>query len=375
MNFRRGFTLIEVIVILAVISILAAVVVPTALRIFQVTAENTTREEMQELRRAMIGDERKLQGTFRSDFGFLGDVGRIPSSLDEILTPASLPAFTFDSSKLAGAGWNGPYVTGAAVGEEAEEFKEDQLGNLYDYSDVDYTNASGQLVDGKITSAGPDGVMGTADDITMEILKSETTATVVGTVKDTAGNGLEAVPVEFYAAVNGTLTTTPATTDANGVYSFVSVPFGQRAISARPLLVYSPGSVTTASGGQDISFKLVNYSTSPYTITQIRAEFTGGANYDQVRINGITVDSNNNIVSGQTVNVTSTGILASPAARPSLRVFVDSPNVQVPIITISGQGTVATIELNSFSSDVRGIPITVTFNPSGTRSIVKFTPQ
>ena len=41
---QKGFTLVEVIVILVVLSILAAVAVPVAFRIFQVTAEDTTRE-------------------------------------------------------------------------------------------------------------------------------------------------------------------------------------------------------------------------------------------------------------------------------------------------------------------------------------------
>jgi hypothetical protein len=57
-----------------------------------------------------------------------------------------------------------------------------------------------------------------------------------------------------------------------------------------------------------------------------------------------------------------------------MRVYVDSPDTQLPDITITGQGTMATIELNSFNSDMRGIPFTVTFNPTGTISIVKFTP-
>lgn len=371
---RRGFTLIEVIVILAVISILAAIAVPLALRIFERTAEDATREELANLKKAMIGDPQKLQSSFRSEFGFLGDVGRIPANLDELLIQGSLPAFTFDASKQAGAGWKGPYITGAAAGSAAAEFKKDQWGNDYTYSDADFTNADGQAADGKITSNGPDGVFGNSDDIVLEILKNETSATVRGKVKDTAGVGLEAVPVEFYSPVNGTLTTTTATTDANGEYALTLAPFGPRGVRALPRLVYSPGSVTTSGGGQNIEFKVVNYSTSSYTITQIRADFSGGANYDQIQINNVTVDSSSNFVNGQVVTVTSTTIAASPATRPSMRVYVDSSDTQLPDITITGQGTMATIELNSFNQDMRGIPFTVTFNPSGVVSVVKFTP-
>lgn len=377
MNNRKGFTLIEVIVILGVIAILAAIAVPLALRIFERTAEDATREELANLKKAMIGDPQKLQSSFRSEFGFLGDMGRIPANLDELLTQGSLPAFTFDTSKQAGAGWKGPYITGAAAGSAAAEFKKDQWGNDYTYSDTDFTNADGQAGDGKITSNGPNGTFGNADDIVLEILKNETTATNVrGKIKDTAGNGLEAVPVEYYSAVNGVLTTTTATTDANGEYVFTSAPFGPRAVRALPRLAYSPGSVTTAGGGTDITFKVVNYSTGTYTIDRMQATYTGGATYNQIRINGTAVDPAGTFSSGTNVNVTNTVIAASSATRPSMRVYVDSPETQLPDTTISGQGTVATIELNNFSQNMSGVPITVTFNPTGgfPISIVKFTP-
>lgn len=375
-NSRKGFTLIEVIVILGVIAILAAIAVPLALRIFERTAEDATREELANLKKAMIGDPQKLQSSFRSEFGFLGDVGRIPANLDELLIQGSLPAFTFDASKQAGAGWKGPYITGAAAGSAAAEFKKDQWGNDYTYSDADFTNADGQAGDGKITSNGPNGTFGNADDIVLEILKNETTATVRGKVKDTAGVGLEAVPVEYYSPVNGALTTTTATTDANGEYALTLAPFGPRGVRALPRLVYSPGSVTTASVGTDVTFKVVNYSTSAYTVNRMQANYTGGATYNEIRINGTAVDPAGTFSNGTNVNVTNTVIAASSATRPSMRVFVDSPDTQLPDTTISGQGTVATIELNNFSLDMRGVPITVTFNPTGgfPISIVKFIP-
>jgi hypothetical protein len=185
---------------------------------------------------------------------------------------------------------------------------------------------------------------------------------------------LEAVPVEFYSAVNGVLTTTPATTDANGEYALTLAPFGPRGVRSLPRLVYSPGSVTTASGGTDITFKVVNYSTGTYTIDRVQATYTGGATYDEIRINGTAVDPAGTFSNGTNIDVTDTVIAASSATRPSMRVFVDSPDTQLPDTTISGQGTVATIDLNNFSLDMTGVPITVTFNPSGVVSVVKFTP-
>jgi hypothetical protein len=61
--------------------------------------------------------------------------------------------------------------------------------------------------------------------------------------------------------------------------------------------------------------------------------------------------------------------------RPSTRVFIDSPDVQLPDIVVTGAGTVSTITLGAFNADMRGTPFTVTFTDTGgLTSIVKFTP-
>jgi hypothetical protein len=360
--------LVEVVVILSVLAILAAIAVPVAFRIFQVAAEDTTREEMTNLKNAIIGDPRKLQSSFRSDFGFLGDIGCMPAVLDRLLTIGALPAWSFDAAKQSGAGWKGPYITGATVGQEVEEFTKDQWGNNYTYS----VPAGPCPLTATLASNGPDGKPATADDITLSIVAGETTATVRGKVKDTSGVGLESVPVEFYAPVNGVLTTTAATTDANGEYAVASVPYGARAASGKPRLVFVPGSVTRSGNGRDITFVVHNFSEANYTVTQMRADYGGGANYDVIRINGATVDSTNNMTTGQVVNVTWTTIAAAPAARPSMRVYVDSSDAQLPDITVSGQATTATIDYNAFNTSVAGVAFKVTFNPAGARSVVVF---
>lgn len=387
MKGYKGFTLIEVIVIMAVIAILAAMAIPAALRIFQATAENTTRDEMENIKKAMIGDPQKLQSSFRSDFSYLGDIGCLPSTtvggLDRLLTQGGLPSWFFSdattdpaNNKQAGAGWKGPYITGTP----GEDFKKDQWGN-----DYVYTAAGACPLTAQLTSNGPDGQAGTGDDITITIASGETTATVRGKVKDTAGLGLQGVSVELYSATNnGTLTTTPATTDANGEYTFLNVPFGPRAVRALPGLVFSPGSVVITGGGNsDISFKVVNYSTSAFQIDQFNANFgppNPDPNYDQIRTNSNTVDSGSNFDSQETVSLTASPaanrtIAASPVSRPSIRVVVDSFDTQLSDTIVSGQGTAGTIEINDFNANMTGTPFTVTFfGPGGITSIVKFTP-
>lgn len=390
MNDRKGFTLVEVVIILVVLSILAAVAVPMALRIFERTAEDATREEMDNLKRALIGDPRKLQSSFRSDFGFLGDIGRLPTAaenLDALLTQGSFSPFAFDNTKQTGAGWKGPYITGAAAGEAPYDFKKDQWGNDYVYDDTDYVNASSQLVDAKITSAGPDGSMiATADNIVLEILKNEVFGTVRGTVKNSSGVSLAGVPVEFYSANNGTLPASPptATTDANGNYSFSSVPFGARAVKANPTLVLVPGSVTVSGGpNNNVNFQVTNYSGSSVTVSSVNVTCPAGVGqWDDVEFDNQVGDTGGNHPCGTAFAVSGGNytLNANPTPAGAMRIVVDSPDTQLPDLILRGGGTTRAVELLDFETsgganvDMRNRTLTVTFNlTAGGPAVMTFT--
>jgi general secretion pathway protein G len=365
---RSGFTLVEVIVILVVVSILAALAIPVALRIFERTAEDTTREEMENIRKAILGDVQKLQGSFRNDFGYLGDIGCLPSTtigdLDRLITQGSLSAWSFDSTKQAGAGWKGPYITGTP----GEDFKKDQLGN-----DYIYTPAAGACpLTATLTSNGPDGLPSTADDITVNIVANDTTATLRGTVKNTSGVGLAGVPVELYFPSNGTLTTSsPATTDTNGNYSFSSVPFGARAVKPNPTLVLVPGSVIVSGGGnRNVEFDVINYSGSSVTVASVNVVTCPGAvRYDDIEFDNQAVDTGNDHPCGTNISVSggNTAFNANPTPPSSLRVVVDSPDTQLPDLTLRG-GITRHIELIRFETaagapvNMSGKTLTVTFN-------------
>jgi prepilin-type N-terminal cleavage/methylation domain-containing protein len=416
----KGFTLIEVIVILAVISILAAMAIPTALRIFQTTAENTTKGEMANLKYALLGDPTKIQNGVRSDFGFLGDIGCLPTAafpsapeLDRLLTQGNYPfPWAFNSTAQIGAGWNGPYITGAATGQGTAEFENDQWGNAYTYT------VSGTCpLTATFKSAGPDGIAGNSDDIEFSIVSTDTTSTVTGYLKNLNGNPVGSSTVTINYPVNGTLTTANQTTNASGFYQFTNVPFGKRSItfpSTSPKLIVtsaraitatsstSPTNTTVCGAGPPTSCPYVEITLANYSTTAVTNITTVAATYSATcvaspgpwyyRINwGATAGVFSSTTTGRGGNGAAGAITASSvgAASTGLSPFVfivDGPQEVLPdtVVGKSGQvGTSVQVQIANFRTvsnsstggspcSMAGVPFIVTFSDGST---VNFTPQ
>ncbi|RMF85221.1 MAG: prepilin-type N-terminal cleavage/methylation domain-containing protein, partial [Nitrospirae bacterium] len=144
---RAGFTLIEIIIVLAVISILAGAMVPNVVHQVDHRREEATREEMQAIYRAIVGDPRTGTG------GYLEDMGRLPPSLTDLVEQGSQPGYSLQLAGV-GMGWNGPYLSG---GFSDESWLTDAWGHPYTYDPTT----------GEVTSAGRDGATGTADDLVL----------------------------------------------------------------------------------------------------------------------------------------------------------------------------------------------------------------
>ena len=409
MNHRKGFTLIEVIVMLAVIAILAAMAVPAALRLFQVTTESATNQEMLNIQKATLGDPSKVDSSgARSDFGYLGDMGCLPTptgtaGITSLTTIGGLPAWAFSAATQIGSGWRGPYITGAGTGPGTEVFTKDQLGN-----DYVYTIAGACPLTGTFTSNGPDGAAGGGDDIDYSFTAAETTATVSGYIKDLNGNpvGSSRVQINYPggAAGPGNLTSTIATTDATGLYSFSNIPFGKRSMTFPTGTTTAPRLVvTSARAGSSsastfctgagtptctfIEFSLVNYSTTVTPgITSLTATFSGGSFYYRINWGATNVLANTATGSGTARAITSSTVGAATSALSPFGFIVDNPSEQPPDIVIgkSGQiGTAVIVQIINFRTSnagnasgstvsMAGIPFTIAFNDGST---VYFTPQ
>jgi len=103
----RGFTLVELVIVIVVLGIVATVAIPKIGGLLKSSKITATKSEMAELKLAIVGDARVVSGGKMTNCGFEGDVGSPPTRLiDLAVKPDSLAAY----DNILGFGWNGPYI-------------------------------------------------------------------------------------------------------------------------------------------------------------------------------------------------------------------------------------------------------------------------
>ncbi len=107
MSGDRGFTLIELIIIIVVLGIISTVAVAKYSDFLNESKIQAAKTEMSELKRAIVGNPGAVAGGRFSDVGFEGDIGHPPSSLEDLVRkPDSISAY----NSIARLGWHGPYI-------------------------------------------------------------------------------------------------------------------------------------------------------------------------------------------------------------------------------------------------------------------------
>lgn len=107
-----GFTLVELVIIIVILGIVATVAVPRFVDMAESSRRTATLQEMQALRRAIVGNPDIVAGGQVIDRGFEGDVGSPPDRLQDLVArPDSIPAY----DPLTRLGWNGPYIDGTGT--------------------------------------------------------------------------------------------------------------------------------------------------------------------------------------------------------------------------------------------------------------------
>lgn len=150
-----GFTLIEIMVVMAIISILAGMMTPMVWKWWEGEAVQTTRDRLKSIKLGMVGDKSIIQTGIRTSFGFVGDNGELPFANSS--TSASLGLLV---SRPTGSGgyphWNGPYLSGF----DSSDFRRDAWGNQFSYYLC--PSADGRFLSGALRSGGPNGIVGLA---------------------------------------------------------------------------------------------------------------------------------------------------------------------------------------------------------------------
>jgi prepilin-type N-terminal cleavage/methylation domain-containing protein len=140
-----GFTLIEVIIVIAMLAVMAGAMAPLAVRMIDSGRQDATLERQKSIYRSILGDP-SAPGS-----GFLSDIGRLPgANLSELAAVGSLPLYSIQPCGV-GMGWRGPYLLEGV----------DTAGRP-----LDGWGTPMVLISGQVSSAGPDhNMITTADNL------------------------------------------------------------------------------------------------------------------------------------------------------------------------------------------------------------------
>ena len=227
---NRGFSLIEILVALAMLSILAGALAPFVVQEMSRTRRSDTSERLVRLMQGMVG--RTSDGLF----GYVGDMGSLPSSLTDLVQQGAQPAFT-QTIYGFGVGWNGPYVTETAPSA-------DPLMDAWGTA-IDYTNTAAQ-----VTSAASDHTLSTADDLEYPSVAAQTTGIMTVTVLGIPVGISTPVPLTS-AEASGTVTvsnsgvlSTVSLIGSGPLYTNTPIHIGHHAVVITGIGTYSGASAT-----------------------------------------------------------------------------------------------------------------------------------
>lgn len=133
---ERGLSVLEIVVVLAIVGAILAFIAPNAFQIITSGRENTSQDTLRGMYDAVLGDQ-------RTTFGYYGDVGAFPTSLMDLVRDPGV------------AGWNGPYLDVPASAINSNQVL-DSFGNPFEFYALDnVSNLPHRLA---IISRGMDGL-------------------------------------------------------------------------------------------------------------------------------------------------------------------------------------------------------------------------
>lgn len=384
---RKGFTLIEIVVVLAVFGILLGTMLPFSFQAVNMKRESKTLDELDALSKSVTGNPVIVINEARTSFGYIGDMGSFPTTLEDLYKKGSQPSYSFNTNLKTGAGWNGPYIDPKIV-EHIETLKTDAFGNDFEYTTTPYTNSTvGQTVDARIRSNGRDGTSGTDDDLSVEFFRTQVKSKVFGFIKDNKGNGVAGVTITMNEPSSGVLTQKNTATDTTGFYVFDDITYGNRSLTIEPKLVLTIDSaVAKGATFNNVEFSVTNFSSGDISITSFKPVFTISppAYFKELKIGGTSVYNSTSprLGSGDTVTFSAKTVTGGGGVKESFPLRIQSPVTEVEDLSLGklGKGASIKIEMKDFDDvqtgngidvDMTGVLFECTFSDG---SVVAFTP-
>ncbi len=218
MKGYKGFTIMELLVVVLIIGILSTV----ALRTIDATRDRAlfdqTIKEMRELVNAMVGNPEITANGQRIDFGFFGDMMRLPNDLRELV-----------ENTTNSPHWRGPYLRQEFL-QDSIGYRFDAWGNPYTYNPVTGTIAT--LGNGKFPMT-----MRVVDSIS-HLTKNIITGNITDAENNSPGDKAATIGVYLYLPNGNFYFTRP---DPGGYYEFTPVTHGPIPIGHHKIVVRRPG--------------------------------------------------------------------------------------------------------------------------------------
>ena len=145
---EKGFSLIEILIVLLLIAIISAIAIPSFVN-FSTSAKTTvTTEKLNEMKRAIVGDSRRVANGQYLNPGFENNMGAVPTALTDLTTIGAQTVY----NPFTKRGWRGPYLSNT-----------DSNWNLDAWGTAIVYNSGART----LVSWGPNKAAGGGDDITV----------------------------------------------------------------------------------------------------------------------------------------------------------------------------------------------------------------
>lgn len=214
-----GFTLIELILVIVIFGVLVSVAMRSALTVSETARVEETKTEMDRIAFAVAGNSELENNGVRTDFGYVGDVGALPSSLADLkINPGGY------------ATWNGPYLK-TEFEQDAGNYLSDAWGASYSFDGLSVTsNGSGSSISKVIASSAND------------LLSNTISGNVYDADGTPPGNSYKD-SIEVLLTIpngSGSFLTKSSPVDIGGYFSFNTVPIGNHSLK----IIYTPSDDT-----------------------------------------------------------------------------------------------------------------------------------